>query len=201
TLGIDEQATVILTVGTVSDRKGQDLVIEALADLVAQGRTDLVYVAVGRFRDPSFADLPRQLGVEDNVVFLDFVEREDLPALYAFSDIYVQPSRLSLKLKSIEGFSISTCEAMLLGKPAIVTESVGIQSVLRQLEIGLVAKSDDPDDLRDKIMLLADDVTLRQNMGAKSAQIARSSLTWATTTQEIAKVLTQVSSHNAERKS
>ncbi|MEM8810794.1 MAG: hypothetical protein AAGF01_32695, partial [Cyanobacteria bacterium P01_G01_bin.38] len=63
-------------------------------------------------------------------------------------------------------------------------------------EIGLVAKADDPDDLRDKIMLLADDDTLRQNMGAKSAQIARSNLTWSTTTQDIAKVLTQVSSHN-----
>ncbi|MEO0458280.1 MAG: glycosyltransferase family 4 protein [Cyanobacteria bacterium P01_A01_bin.114] len=195
-LAIDPQTKVVLTVGTVSDRKGQDLVIRALAQLRGQQNSPLIYIVAGRVRDPALLELPRQLGIEDRVKFLNFVDRKDLPALYAFADIYVQPSRLSQKMNSLEGFSISTCEALMMGKPVIVTDSVGIREIVRHNDIGFVVASESVEDMASKISLLEADGGLREGLGEKAFKFARARLTWDSTTQEILEILATVNDPN-----
>jgi glycosyltransferase involved in cell wall biosynthesis len=73
--------------------KGQDVVIRALALLKARGR-DLRYVIAGRGPDRNyFEDIAREEGVQDLVIFADYIESERLGDFYNLADIYVMLSR------------------------------------------------------------------------------------------------------------
>jgi glycosyltransferase involved in cell wall biosynthesis len=55
------------------------------------------------------------LGIEDKVVFLDYIPFEDLPGLYQNAHLFVFPS-------FFEGFGLPIVEAMFSGVPVITSE-------------------------------------------------------------------------------
>ncbi|HMT22209.1 MAG TPA: glycosyltransferase, partial [Promineifilum sp.] len=82
-------ARVLLTVGQVSERKAQDVVIRALPRILA-ARPDTVYVMAGLpRRQPEFEALAAELGVADRVRFVGLVSDEELPAAYQLADVFV----------------------------------------------------------------------------------------------------------------
>jgi glycosyltransferase involved in cell wall biosynthesis len=70
-----------------------------------------------------------------------------------------------------EGFGVAAAEAMALGKPVVATRAGGLPEV-----IGLNGRLVEPGDvngLRSAILELADDVRLREQLGAQAASAAR----------------------------
>jgi glycosyltransferase involved in cell wall biosynthesis len=100
-LGADDK-TIILTFGLLSPGKGIEYVIDALPDVV-RSHPDVIYYVVGathpHCKVESGEDYrlglhhrARELGVGDNIVFLDrFLEREELFEIIRAADIYVTP--------------------------------------------------------------------------------------------------------------
>ena len=93
---------VILTFGLLSPNKGIELVIDAMP-LILKSRPDAVYVVLGAthpnlvrqegetYREGLMARA-RELGVQDNVVFLDhFVDQRTLLDFISMCDVYVTP--------------------------------------------------------------------------------------------------------------
>ncbi len=108
--------------------KGVDVTIRALPKILAQF-PDVKYLVVGRGDDqPRLAQLAKDLGVAEQVVFAGFVPDELLVAHYRLADGYVMPSR--------EGFGIVYLEAMACGVPTVSGDDDGSADPLQDGRVG-----------------------------------------------------------------
>lgn len=119
----------VLTVGRVSEEKGQREAIEALKILLGRGY-HLKWYLVGDGTDRAYCEqLVDEYGIRDNVVFLGTQTNP-----YGFMkdcDVYVQPSRH-------EGFCITLAEALCFNKPIVATNFTGAIEQLQTRENAVV---------------------------------------------------------------
>ena len=116
-LGCD--AFTLVSVGSLIERKGHDLVIEALCK---QPGWRLLIAGSGPLRGELEA-LARRLNVADRVRFLGEVPHGSLPALYTAADVMVLAS-------SREGWANVLLEAMACGAPVAATDVNGTREVV-----------------------------------------------------------------------
>lgn len=126
----------IVTVGRLTNEKGQDLAIKALARLINDGYKVRWYcIGEGNSRK-TYEEL-----IEKNNLNNHFVLLGSNPNPYAFianCDIYVQPSRY-------EGYCITILEAKCLNKPIITTDVNGAREQIVHGETGLIVNIDEID--------------------------------------------------------
>ncbi len=153
-------------VGQLIDRKGIDVLIEALArrsDRRSGHRSGpavaLRWFGAGDAGDDLLA-LARRLGVADQVQLLDpssVPTRVDLFRAIASADLYVQPSRE-------EGLPLALVEAMALGAPVVATAVNGIPEVVEHDVTGLLVPPEDVGALAQAIGTVLDDPTLADRL-------------------------------------
>lgn len=120
----------LLTVGRISQEKGQDMIPLVTRRLLDAGHQVCWYVIGDGDMLPKVQDLIQQYGVEENVVLLG-TQTNPYPYMKA-CDIYVQPSYT-------EGYSTTICEAGVLGKAIVGTKpSGGIREQITNDEDGLI---------------------------------------------------------------
>ena len=112
----------VLTVGRISEEKGQREAIDALRILLNKGY-NLKWYFVGDGVDREYCEqLVKEYGIENNVVFLG---THTNPYGYMRDcDVYVQPSRH-------EGFCITLAEALCFNKPIVATNFTGATEQLK----------------------------------------------------------------------
>ncbi len=136
----------LLFVGQLKQYKGVNVLVESLAYLRDQGhKVELGIVGTG----PEYGSIARkveELGLNNHVYFRGAVSDEELPSLYAQSDLLVLPS-----LGRREAFGIVLLEALAAGKPVVATDSPGVGEVAANLG-GFVSKRNDPLSLADSIV-------------------------------------------------
>ncbi|RDZ55445.1 glycosyltransferase family 1 protein [Haloferax sp. Atlit-4N] len=98
----------LLSVGRLAEYKGVQHVIRALPGL----DYDLVVAGSGDYGS-ELKRLAREVGVEDRVHFLGFVDDEDLPGLYAGAAAFVTMSEF-------EAYGMTVAEALAAGTPCVV---------------------------------------------------------------------------------
>ncbi|WP_382307702.1 glycosyltransferase family 4 protein [Herbiconiux sp. UC225_62] len=130
----------LIVVGRISPRKGQDVVIRALAILQDRGiecSLDLVGDVFPGYE--WFADELRQLAVDtdlaESVTFSGFTE--DIAGHLADAQIAIVPSRM-------EPFGTVAAESMAAKRPTIVSETEGLVEIVTDGVTGLVVPTDDP---------------------------------------------------------
>ncbi len=126
-LGFDD-APMILTVGALIPRKGQDLVIEALAALPGVH----YYLAGAGETEGRYRTLAARLGVADRVHFMGPVANADLPMLYRAADIVVMPS-------ASEGLANAWVEAIACGTPIVISDAGGAAELVTSPVAGRIA--------------------------------------------------------------
>ena len=146
----------ILTVGRISKEKGQDMVPAAVRKLLDGGLRVRWYLIGDGDDCPRIKSLIRQYDVEDNVFLLG--TRMNPYKYMRACDIYVQPSYT-------EGYSTTICEAGILGKPIIGTNTSG--GIFEQLADGVngIIISPDPDEIARAVAGLIRDEGLREKIG------------------------------------
>ena len=119
----------ILTVGRLSEEKGQRVAIDALNILLNKGyKVKWYFVGDGNDRD-CCEQLAAEYGISDKVEFLGL---QTNPYGYMRDcDVYVQPSRH-------EGFCITLAEALCFGNPIVATNFTGAQEQLQNRQNGVV---------------------------------------------------------------
>jgi glycosyltransferase involved in cell wall biosynthesis len=116
--------------------KGVDVTIRALPQII-QVFPDVKYLVIGRGDDqPRLAQLAKDLGVSDRVIFAGFVPTEELIAHYRLADAYIMPSQ--------EGFGIVYLEAMACGIPVLSGDDDGSADPLQDGNLGWRVPHRDP---------------------------------------------------------
>ena len=171
-----EGAKWLITVGTVSDRKGQDVVIRAMPAILKQIPT-AHYLCVGLpLKQPEFSALARQLGVQQHVHFAGNVPAPRLTPLLNCADVFVLTSRRTAD--QWEGFGIAVVEAALCGKPAIVSNHSGLAEAILDGVTGVGVPENDAHATASAVINLLGNQAERQRMGEAARHHALASQTW-----------------------
>jgi glycosyltransferase involved in cell wall biosynthesis len=155
TLGLDEAARIVTTVGRLTAIKQHTLFLETAA-LVAAGDPRALFLIVGdgELRQ----DVQRQatrLGLGDRVQFLGW--RQDLDTIYAATDVFLLTSRN-------EGTPVAIIESLAAAVPVVSTDVGGVRDVVDQ-RAGLLAPFGDARALADRVSELFADAPRRLAMG------------------------------------
>ncbi|MGP7960132.1 D-inositol-3-phosphate glycosyltransferase [Sanguibacter sp. A247] len=133
---------LVLFVGRVQPLKGPDTLIEAAAELRAQGRpVPWIVVCGGPSGRPTavreLAVLADRLGVGDHVLFRPPVARAALADWYRSADVVAMPSHS-------ESFGLVAAEAEACGTPVVATAVGGLRTVVVDEVSGLLVDGHDP---------------------------------------------------------
>lgn len=151
---------LILSVGMLSRRKGQDVLIKAVPKILkVQPQAEFVIVGGGPQRMRLTA-LSRQLGVKKHVTFAGPVTDEQLKEYYSRADIVV--------LTSIEEFfGLVLLEGMAMGKPVVATNVMGPRNIIKDGENGILVDPRNPEQLADAIINLLFNEELTRKISMK----------------------------------
>jgi phosphatidylinositol alpha-1,6-mannosyltransferase len=185
-LGLGD-SRIIATVGNVTPRKGQDVVIRALPRILEQV-SDVHYVAMGLpTHVDHFSRIAHQLGVAERVHFLGRTGSSTLIGILNAADVFAMTSRHTPN-GDFEGYGIAVIEAGLCGKPAVVSLDSGLAETIVEGVTGLGVREDDPEDTaRALIDLLCNDDRRQRMAGAARAYALQH--TWEHTVAEYEEVL------------
>jgi phosphatidylinositol alpha-1,6-mannosyltransferase len=137
TLGL-AQKKVIVSVGRLVHRKGQDRLIAAMPEILRQvPNAHLVIVGQGPYRS-ELEKLVEKFKISDSVTFIGRIQYEQLPIYICLGDIFAMPSRSRLMGLEVEGLGIVYLEASACGLPVIAGNSGGAPDAVLDNKTGVV---------------------------------------------------------------
>lgn len=130
--------TNLLTVGRLVKRKGYDLVLQALANIIKEDQ-NISYTIVGNGPElKNIEDLITQLELKKYVHLKTKVPNKELKEIYKKSSIFIMPTRNING--DIEGFGIVYLEAAIHKLPIIASKSGGVPEAVANNTNGILIK-------------------------------------------------------------
>jgi len=173
----------LVCVGSVTPRKGHDVLVEALAGL--QDRAWTATCAGSLERAPGFAgevvEAAREAGLEERVAFLGELDAPELEALWAGASLLVLPSHY-------EGYGMAFTEALARGLPVVATTGGATPHTVPHGpgEPGVLVPPGDAVALRDALRRLLDDPEERRTRQEAARRHARSLPDWPASVEAFA---------------
>ena len=148
-LGIDDSVVELLTVRKLAPRMGLENLIKAMPRITAAAsdlgqRAHLSVCGDGALA-PVLSGLAAELGVADAVAFKGRVSDEDLVQRYQASDLFVLPTA------AMEGFGISTVEALSANLPVVGTPAGATPEILRAIDPALLTRDTSAEAIADAV--------------------------------------------------
>jgi phosphatidylinositol alpha-1,6-mannosyltransferase len=165
-----EGKRVIVSVGRLVHRKGQDTLVESLPRILeSYPDAHLLFVGVG----PHLQYIHKravQLGVLASISFVGRVQYQELPRFISVGEIFAMPSRSRLAGLEVEGLGIVYLEASACGLPVVGGLSGGAPDALLEGETGFAVDGLSPDCVSEAIIKLLDDPEMGKRMGSRGRQ-------------------------------
>jgi glycosyltransferase involved in cell wall biosynthesis len=175
----------LLSVGTLTHRKGHDLLVDALA-----GLADLPWrcvIAGSLEREPATAAIVREKiaghGLGDRICLVG--ASQDLSAHYARADVFVLATRH-------EGYGMAFAEALRHGLPVIGTTAGAVPEVV-PVTAGILVAPDDVASLAAALHRMMAEPELRRHLATGARAAAAALPRWKDTAQAVAQALLSVS--------
>ena len=174
-LGLTDKE-VIVSVGRLVPRKGQDELVKALPEILkSHPNAHLLLVGTGSYRKV-LDNLIADRSLQKHVTFTGRVQYEDLTKYICVGDIFAMPSRSRLAGLEVEGLGIVYLEASSCGLPVLGGDSGGAPDAVLQGVTGLVVDGRDKHAIANgAIKLLGAD---RKAMGAAGRKWAVETWDW-----------------------
>ena len=165
-----EGKRVIVSVGRLVHRKGQDTLVEALPFILKKNPdAHLLFVGVGPHLD-YIHKRAIQLGVLEHISFVGRVQYAELPRFISVGEIFAMPSRSRLAGLEVEGLGIVYLEASACELPVVGGLSGGAPDAVLEGETGYSVDGLKPVEVADAINRLLADPELAKAMGKRGRQ-------------------------------
>ena len=169
---------VIVCVGRLVHRKGQDRLIEALPEILREV-PDATLLLVGEGpRRKALEELIKKHRVSESVRFVGRVQYAELPAYLRLGDIFAMPSRSRFFGLEVEGLGIVYLEASAAGLPVIGGASGGAPDAVLDGETGLVVDGRDPAAIAQAVIHLLKNPKKSTAMGRRGREWAVENWSW-----------------------
>ncbi|WP_445321588.1 D-inositol-3-phosphate glycosyltransferase [Nocardioides sp. GXZ039] len=198
-LGLDPGSLVLLFAGRIQPLKAPDVLLKAVAELLARDpslRERLVVPIVGGpsgtglERPSALAALAAELGIDDVVRFVPPVTQAELAQWYAAATLVAVPSYN-------ESFGLVAVEAQACGTPVVAAAVGGLTTVVRDDVSGILVDSHDPAAWADALGRIVDDPALRDRL-AQGALAQAQDFSWEATADHMLEVYRKARHHMRE---
>ena len=176
---LDPDVPALVYHGRVDRRKGALDTLDAVANLVAEGRKlRLIVSGIGPDSEAVAARV-QELGLEAHTEITGYADYDAAPNIYRRGDIFLSPTYA-------EGFSNTILEAMASGLPVVSCFAVGVVDCLRDGENGLLVTPGDIPALTAAVARLLDDADLRRHLAEAAYDEAKRLYSWPVIAAQIA---------------
>jgi phosphatidylinositol alpha-1,6-mannosyltransferase len=184
-----ENKKVIVSVGRLVHRKGQDYLIQSMPLILHQvPNAHLLLVGQGPYLE-HLQKLVKEHGLESSVTFIGRVDYKELPQYLCVGDIFAMPSRSRLMGLEVEGLGIVYLEASSCGLPVLAGNSGGAPDAVKQSETGLVVNGTDEKQIASAAIELLNNSESSKKMGLAGRQWIVNNWRWETWSKEFEALL------------
>jgi len=160
---VSEDEISLLSVGAISQRKGQHLLVDAMREIVKDApKTRLFLIGRTGEEDASYILRLRQrirkFRLENNVLIKGFLPTSCLPDSYAQADVFVTGTMW-------EGFGMPLAEAMASGVPVVAFDTASTHELITNEVNGLKAPPFNTNVFAQMVLRLIQEPRLRREMG------------------------------------
>lgn len=138
-----EKRIKFLLAGTLSKRKGQDIMIEAIQNLSDEERECAEFIFAGSVADVDIYEKIRNCNL-NSVIYLGELSVDRMQELYESIDVVVCPSRE-------DPLPVVLTEAMMNKRLCIMSDNTGTASLIKAGQDGLICRTDDVESLAEQI--------------------------------------------------
>jgi len=161
---------VIVSVGRLVHRKGQDVLIAAMPEIIKSiDDVHLLLIGEGPYKQELEKRI-KNLGLANRVTFLGRVQYTDLPQYICVGDVFAMPSRSRLAGLEVEGLGIVYLEASACGLPVIGGISGGAPDAVLLGETGFSVDGTSAHEVAQAVVKVLADKELAQKLGARGRQ-------------------------------
>lgn len=168
--------TLLLHVGTLIQRKNHILSIRALKSLKQYFDCKLVIVGEGSWKSILRKEVEK-LNLENDVIFTGSVSEDELRSLYYACDVNLFPVK-------DQTWGLVPFEALVAGKPSIISEGCGASEVMRREKIGFLINPN-VEDMVAAVAFTLKHSELVKDMVSRGRKYVRENLTWEKYAKEV----------------
>ncbi|GAB4258241.1 MAG: GDP-mannose-dependent alpha-(1-6)-phosphatidylinositol monomannoside mannosyltransferase [Thermoleophilia bacterium] len=164
---------LVVCVGRLVPRKGQDVLIDALALLTdAYPTVELALIGDGRLHG-ALHRRARRRGVADRVRLLGALPAQEVRRWLRAADVFASPCRSRWGGREVEGFGLVFAEAALAGLPVLAGRSGGAPEAVSPGDGGIVVEGGRADEVAAGLgRLLSLTETARRRMGERGRRLS-----------------------------
>ncbi len=190
--GLSPDETVkFLTVGRLTEKKGQEYAIKALSKIDENG-TSFQYTIAGQGpQQEHLKALVSHLGLQDKVNFTGAVSRDRAIELYAQSHIFILTS-ITAEDGDQEGIPVVLMEAQACGIPVISTFHTGIPELVKDGKSGFLVPEKNVDQLAEKLDSLISSASQWAELGSAGKDIVHKDFNNEKLSEKLVKLLTDL---------
>jgi len=180
---------VIVSVGRLVHRKGQDKLITALPEILQQHPTaHILLVGEGPYRE-HLQKLVAKYKVESAITFIGRIQYSDLPRYISAGDIFAMPSRSRLAGLEVEGLGIVYLEASSCELPVIAGRSGGAPDAVLEGVTGITVDGTKPSEIAAGVISLFNNPDMSLEMGRTGRKWIESNWRWQIWADAFSKIL------------
>ncbi|MEJ2267537.1 MAG: glycosyltransferase [Nanoarchaeota archaeon] len=162
----DSSKMKILHVGRLSYEKNVDVLIFSIKKIIKQ-YPNIVFDIIGEGPAEDYLKkIAKKLKLQNNINFLGYIPRENLPRIYNSHDIFITAS-------TMETQGLVILEAMASGLPIVAVNKYAIPNLVHHNENGFLAKPGDSNEISKFVIQLIKNKKLRKEFGKNSFELSK----------------------------
>jgi mannosylfructose-phosphate synthase len=193
----DLRANDVLTLGRMAHNKGYDLLIRALPtlfELVPEARLIAAVGGEDSAQDDAgvatLKELANELGINDRIVWRQFIEERDLADYYRAAAVFSMSSRY-------EPFGMVAIEAMSCGTPTVITVHGGLYELIDYGKHALYADPNRPLEYGTMLAIPMMYQDLGHQLSVEGARFARRNFGWTGIAKQILAIFNAATQQSA----
>jgi phosphatidylinositol alpha-1,6-mannosyltransferase len=164
-LGLQDKK-IIISVGRLVHRKGQDKLIEAMPDVLRKiPNAHLLIVGEGPYKN-HLEKLVTKLSLKENITFAGRIMYDRLPSYLSAADLFAMPSRSRFFGLEVEGLGIVYLEASACGIPVLAGNSGGAPDAVLEGVTGFCVDGTNVAEIASAVIEICSDAERASHMGA-----------------------------------
>jgi len=181
----------LLTVGRLTEKKGQEYAIKALSNLAEKGLNFEYTIAGEGPQQEHLKALVSRLGLQDKINFTGAVNHDQAIKLYFQSHIFILAS-ITAKDGDQEGIPVVLMEAQACGLPVISTLHTGIPELVKDGKSGFLVPEKNIDQLADKLDILMSSPVRWAELGSAGKDVVHNDFNNKKLNEKLVKLLTDL---------
>lgn len=196
-LGIENEIKLFVFIGSFRKWHGlPDLIVAAHIIHKEHKRKDIAFLLIGG--GPETASISSQIkkwGLENMFILRGRIPHNEMPVHLSTATAGIAPFNTRYHPQLKLGFywsPLKIFEFMAAGLPVVTIDIPPLNEIVRHQQEGLLYKEGDTEDLADKILSLADNVSLAEKMGQKARNRVEENFSWQIHCQKLDSIMKEL---------